>query len=69
MAELTDHLVFNRQHSIMNKIKTKEELRALRNQMFEEMEEKLRAGKSPEDSLFSIIHLKIELYCRTLSSG
>ena len=36
----------------MNKIKTKEELRAMRKQMFEEMEEKLRAGKSPEDSLF-----------------
>ncbi len=36
----------------MNKIKTKEELRAIRKQMFEEMEEKLRAGKSPEDSLF-----------------
>ena len=36
----------------MNNIKTKEELRAMRKQMFEEMEEKLRAGKSPEDSLF-----------------
>ena len=36
----------------MNNIKTKEELRAMRKQMFEEMEEKLRADKSPEDSLF-----------------
>lgn len=36
----------------MTKIKTQEELRAMRKQMFEEMEEKLRAGKSPEDSLF-----------------
>ena len=36
----------------MNKIKTKEELRAMRKPMFEEMEVKLRAGKSPEDSLF-----------------
>ena len=36
----------------MDKIKTKEDLRAMRKQMFEEMEEKLRAGKSPEDSLF-----------------
>lgn len=36
----------------MNKIKTKEELRAMRKQMFEEMEVKLRAGESPEDSLF-----------------
>lgn len=34
----------------MDKIKTKEELIAVRQQMFEEMEEKLRAGKSPEDS-------------------
>lgn len=33
----------------MSKIKTKEELRAMHKQMFEEMEEKLRAGKSPED--------------------
>ena len=52
MAVLIEHLVLNRLHSIMNKIKTKEELRAVRKQMFEEMEEKLRAGKSPEDSLF-----------------
>ena len=36
----------------MDKIKTKEELCAMRKQMFEEMEEKLCAGKSPEDSLF-----------------
>lgn len=36
----------------MNKIKTKEELRAMRKQMFEEMEQKLRAGKSQENSLF-----------------
>ena len=36
----------------MNKIKTKEEQNAVRKVMFEEMEEKLRAGKFPEDSLF-----------------
>ena len=52
MAVLTHHFDHNWQHSVMNKIKTKEELRAMRKQMFEEMEEKLRAGKSPEDSLF-----------------
>ena len=41
MAVLIEYLVLNRLHSIMNKIKTKEELRAMRKQMFEEMEEKL----------------------------
>lgn len=52
MEILTDYLDHNLQHTIMNKIKTKEELRALRKQMFEGLEEKLREGKSPEDNLF-----------------